>query len=114
MKRRKRINPVNRKRKKERFAAAFMDWRGDKGAWIRQLNCVVCGVVPSEAAHVKSRAAGGTAKDLVPLCTFHHRQQHDMGILTFEEHHDVDLEMASWAYEDRWDAVEAGGVDLGF
>lgn len=51
---------------------------------------------PIEAAHVKSRGAGGGWKNnVVPLCRRHHRQQHDMGSDTFAFHHVLDLDL--WA-----------------
>lgn len=50
-------------------------------AEIRSQPCVVCGATPSDAAHIKSRGAGGddTADNLMPLCREHHRIQHADG-----------------------------------
>jgi hypothetical protein len=108
----KRKTPLkpNQRRKAERFQLAF----GDKGEWVRQMNCVVCGRLPSVAAHVKSRGAGGTAKDLVPLCPNHHFEQHAVGIRTFDRLHDIDLTTLAAEYEERWLAHEGGDDDLGF
>lgn len=59
--------------------------------FIRNLPCLICGKRPSENAHVKSRGAGGNSTDVVPLCREHHQQQHDMGILTFQKEHNINL-----------------------
>ena len=44
-----------------------------------------------EAAHAKSRGAGGNRRHLVPLCQRHHREQHDRGVLTFQTTYRLDL-----------------------
>jgi len=83
------IRKANPKRKRQRFQDAF-----GSAAYlerIQALPCVVCGQTPSEAAHVRSRAAGGTWRDLVPLCHAHHQEQHTIGIRSFEDRHGVDL-----------------------
>ncbi len=46
---------------------------------------------PTQNAHVRSRGAGGTARDVVPLCAFHHREQHDKGVRDFERKYGLDL-----------------------
>lgn len=46
---------------------------------------------PSENAHVRSRKAGGREGDIVPLCHFHHRELHQLGISTFQYKYDLDL-----------------------
>jgi hypothetical protein len=86
---RSQIRKVNPKRKRARFEAAYGSQANVER--IRALPCVICGRTPSEAAHVRSRGAGGTWRDIVPLCTTHHRMQHDMGIRSFERHYGVDL-----------------------
>jgi hypothetical protein len=46
----------------------------------------------SECAHVKSRGAGGKdAGNMVPMCMRHHRQQHAVGIKTFQAAYGIDL-----------------------
>lgn len=43
---------------------------------------------PVDAAHVKSRGAGGADfGNLIPLCRWHHARQHEVGIQTFAELH---------------------------
>lgn len=58
----------NPKRAAERFERDF----GGKPylEFIHGLECAICGALCewTEAAHVKSRGAGGRAADLVPLC----------------------------------------------
>lgn len=46
---------------------------------------------PIEAAHAKSRGAGGNRRHLVPLCSRHHHEQHDRGVLTFQTTYHLDL-----------------------
>lgn len=78
------------KRRKEQF--------GPQADLCRALPCLVCGRRPSDAAHVRSRGAGGTGLgNIVPLCRFHHDEQGRLGIRTFERRHRVDL--AEWAQE---------------
>ncbi len=92
--RRTRLRPVNRERKLERYEAAF----GDRAELVRAMPCLLLGTEcwgPIEAAHVRSRGAGGTRRDLVPLCSKHHREQHDTGIKTFAARHGIDLHAAA-------------------
>jgi hypothetical protein len=82
---------------------------GEKADWIRAQPCMCCAVGfsrPSEAAHVRSRGAGGTSKDLVPLCRKHHQMQHDMGVHTFAKQFGFLLTMDDFAriYEEEWQA----------
>ena len=44
-----------------------------------------------EAAHAKSRGAGGDRRHLIPLCAAHHAEQHRRGVRTFEHLYDLDL-----------------------
>ncbi len=59
-------------------------------AWIRQLDCaranVVCVGEPVQAAHVKSRGAGGgDIGNVIPLCRTHHQWQHQDGVGDFSQ-----------------------------
>lgn len=93
----------NVRRAKEAFTEAF----GEKGSWVRGFSCAigVYGRNPGEcdglieAAHVRSRGAGGAAKDIIPLCTRHHREQHDAGIRTTESKYAISFTMAAALYE---------------
>lgn len=74
---------VNRRRRRERFRRAyhsvafvmFLRWNG----------CAVPGCELGEihVHHLKSRGAGGTWEDTVPLCGFHHRLWHQVGPQAF-------------------------------
>ena len=44
-----------------------------------------------EAAHVRSRGAGGGDDQVVPLCGTHHREAHRIGHKSFEKRHGIDL-----------------------
>ena len=70
--------------------------------WIRSLPCLLCGGT-AEVAHVRSRGAGGDdIGNTVPLCHAHHRQQHQVGIKSFQLQWGVDLQAhANW-YADQW------------
>lgn len=89
------LRQVNPTRRAERFAKAF----GERGDPIRAMPCLLAvkgdcsGAI--EAAHIRSRGAGGTLLDLVPLCVRHHRRQHNMGIRSFESTYKIDLRAAA-------------------
>lgn len=101
---RKRIRPVNRERLSRRREvqygpAGFLDW-------LHSLGCSVpsCGAADIEAAHATSRGAGGTWEDLLPLCTRHHRMQHDKGVKSFERYVGFSLEDVAASVHQRWRA----------
>jgi predicted restriction endonuclease len=50
-------------------------------AEIRLQPCAACGQKPVDAAHIRSRGAGGddTPDNLLPLCRSHHVEQHKRG-----------------------------------
>lgn len=61
---------------------------------IQRRRCVVPGCdwrMGCQASHVKSKGAGGGPRDTVPMCWRHHHEQHQIGILTFERRHGIDL-----------------------
>lgn len=66
----------------------------DRSAEIRDMTCFAygCGFTPCDPAHVKSRGAGGTYRDIIPLCHRHHQEQHTIGILTFARKYNTTLE----------------------
>ena len=85
------LKKVNPKRKAKLFAEQY---GGDYADLIRAMDCIVATSNcegPMQATHVKSKGAGGKAKDLVPLCFFHHSLQHNMGILSFQNLYAIDL-----------------------
>jgi hypothetical protein len=87
---------------------------GVKADFVRANGCVLrgmggCGLIGSiDAAHVRSRGAGGDSRDLVGLCTRHHAEQHAIGILSFQERYDIDLKAKAEELEMRWRSLEAG------
>jgi len=54
---------------------------------IRGMGCIVCGIRPVDAHHLKSRAAGGpdTASNVVPICRKHHTESHTIGQRSFSK-----------------------------
>lgn len=84
----------NDARRRKRFARDF----GERAAIVRAMPCLVGGIACSgdvQAAHVRSRGAGGTRRDLIPLCARHHCEQHDAGLRTFAARYQVDLAAAA-------------------
>ena len=123
LKRYTRLRPVNRKRRTARFAKTF----GVRAELIRQMWCAVAqrygerhgwgrpdaekmagceGTI--QAAHVKSRGAGGDRRDLVSLCWKHHSEQHQIGIGSFARLYDLDLRKLADENAARFDAM---GID---
>ena len=70
--------------------------------WIRSLPCVVSGKRGVEACHVRSRGAGGADRgNLVPLTPELHREQHAIGIRSFEAKYGISLRVHAerlWAH----------------
>lgn len=64
-------------------------------AFIRLLPCMICGVRPAQAAHVRRGTDGGIGtkpsdKFSLPLCAIHHDAQHANGELSFWSHYRID------------------------
>jgi hypothetical protein len=114
--RRTRMAAVNKRRKGSLFPK-----RRDPGycAWIRTLECCVpergrrnwidggrdcAGRI--ECAHVRSRGAGGPdVANTVPLCTRHHREQHAIGIFTFQHRYGANLPAIASDLAERYPAA---------
>jgi len=78
--------------------------------FIQSLPCIVCGRGPVEAAHAKSRGAGGGPDDLLPLCggpDGHHAEQHRIGVRTFEKRHGVNLKASAAVHARLWARLSA-------
>ena len=62
-------------------------------AFVRRHACVVpgCDGRPTEFAHVKTRGSGGHDSSGIALCSQHHKEQHSIGILTFQRRYGLDL-----------------------
>lgn len=94
LRRRTRLAPVNRRRRAAAHARNF----GERANLVRAMPCLLSGAGCKgqvEAAHVRSRGAGGDRRDLVPLCSGHHREQHQRGLPTFCTTHKLDLRAAA-------------------
>jgi len=91
LKRKGRLNPINRTRKERRWRTAF--GTPHRVAWMKGKGCDVPGCYRRdvECAHVTSRAAGGTYRQTIPLCARHHAAQHSMGVKTFEALFGIDM-----------------------
>lgn len=82
------LRPWNRARRKRLYASQF----GAHADRIRAMPCAICGKPgPSDPAHVRSRGAGGTWRDLVPLCRADHAELHEIGRHSFERLYNVNL-----------------------
>lgn len=83
----KRTNPKRLKRLREQ------QFGGEYADTIRALGCCACGAPPpSVCHHTRTRGAGGTAKDMVPVCSPGcHEEIHQMGRTTFEEIYQINL-----------------------
>jgi hypothetical protein len=65
------------------------------------------------AHHTRTRGAGGTSADLVPLLEYLHRFLHEHGVRTFEAIYGVNLREKARFYETDWQAsVEAEAFRL--
>ena len=87
--RKKAVKRKNARRSAKEFRRAYGS--RERVHAIQAMPCVVCGALPSQNAHVRSRGAGGGAADIVPMCMAHHREQHDAGIETFEARYSINL-----------------------
>ena len=106
IRRQTRLKPVNSARKAKRFERDF----GSKRVWIVAMPCVAaCSApAPSDPHHVKTRASGGTKRDLVPLCRKHHNLFHSVGsAATFERETGVDLRAEADRFEAEWQERQA-------
>ena len=102
--RKARLRPVtaDAARRKRRFARQY-----DSAAyveWIHARPCAVprCRRGPCDAAHARSRGAGGTARHVLPLCggpSGHHAEQHRIGVRSFEAKYRIvllDISERTW------------------
>lgn len=89
-----------RVRRRQFGSDEFMDW-------LHALRCAVpgCVVWKVEAAHARSRGAGGTAADILPLCggpAGHHAEQHAIGVRTFERKYGFSMREAAARTQREW------------
>lgn len=71
--------------------------------WIKRFSCLVCNYWPTDAAHVISRGANGDdVGNVVSLCRACHTTQHAIGIKTFCQRYNVDLEKKAGEYAELY------------
>lgn len=92
------MKAVNPERNAKRYARDF----GSKADWIRDKPCLVCGTKPSDPHHWPTRGAGGTSKDLIPLCRTHHVEFHTMGVDTWQDTYQRDIDIETAIYHQQW------------
>lgn len=72
-------------------------WRDpDYVAWVREQPCIACHQVgnrqlgPSQCAHMRTRRNHGD-RWILPLCLWHHTEQHQIGIQSFLKKYNLRL-----------------------
>lgn len=83
--------------------------------WIRQRPCLLADREPctcgkyvhvgsrrmvTEACHVRTKRLAGDKANIVPLCSSHHKEQHQRGIKTFQRDYGLDLKAIA---QELWD-----------
>jgi hypothetical protein len=66
--------------------------------------CVVCGRVPTDIDHIKTRGSGGSDDyaNCWSLCRDHHMEKHRIGLVTFVNRYpqaQKELLIRGWTYE---------------
>lgn len=58
----------------------------------REKGCLSCGRKPCDAAHIRSRGAGGddVFDNIIPLCRTHHVEQHKIGWVKFLKKYELE------------------------
>lgn len=104
------IRPYNEERQAKLFERHFHS--KEFVAWVQRHACSIpgCERFPVEAAHARSRAAGGRWTDVLPLCRDHHREQHDLGVATFEGKYGISLSAFALRTSSDWSTFTGGGV----
>ena len=108
-----------KRRNKERRRRLFEEQFGKRAEFARGFPCIIegCGKWPTQAAHVKSRGAGGKAEsNIVSLCLHHHTEQHQLGILSFQAKYQIDLKSQAERIEKLFQShgQHIGDYDLPF
>lgn len=105
-----RRTPIKRVNKGRKARLREQQW-GPPGwvQFVKSQRCCACHGPYPEAAHEPSRGAGGTWKDIVPLCAHCHRTRpgaiHQIGRRLFEEKNNLDLEEVKARLLDKWDTT---------
>lgn len=121
LQRRKRIKARNAARAKRARARDFGP--RDRQEWVNGLPSVVSGRGPCVPHHVRSRGAGGTDKEIVPLTVAEHEEVHRIGRQSFEARYGLDLASEARRVDAAWvllagescrtdrNATRSGGAD---
>jgi Protein of unknown function (DUF968). len=72
-------------------------------AWMRRQGCLIDGRT-AHVHHVQHGGVGtkGSDHETVPFCWRHHREMHDIGRLTFEEKHGLNLDRECERYRELY------------
>lgn len=101
-KRKKRLRRTNTERKKALFEKQYGN--DDYVAALHKEGCQIPDCRPTSGSrseiqcdHTPTRAAGGTWRQMVPLCLYHHRLKHDVGVESFQAFYGIDLDAIATA-----------------
>ncbi|MGB1592414.1 MAG: hypothetical protein ACPIOQ_06645 [Promethearchaeia archaeon] len=100
-----------RKRNAKRMAKRKLKYWGPPGyvEFVKGKRCCACHKGHPECAHEPSRAAGGTWKDIVPLCSGCHRTRpgavHQIGRSEFEKRNRVDFDEVKARLLREWQSL---------
>lgn len=66
---------------------------------VRQLPCYLSGIFEGclgivHTHHVKTKGAGGSDRQVIPLCAIHHNETHRRGVKSFARKYGIDYEKA--------------------
>ena len=105
--RRKPIKRVNAKRKAKNWSRAYGS--EERVAFVKSLPCVfvggstLCaGVIANHHTATGGRGRKADANTIVPICTFHHLELHQVGANAMQARYDVQLAMEARLTERRW------------
>lgn len=84
-----RLRPVNPRRRAKLRVKDF----GHRARWLMDMPCCVpgCSLHSGPPHHVKTRGAGGTKRNQVPICWEHHMEIHSLGKTSFERKYGLNL-----------------------
>ncbi len=107
LKRRTKVKNANRRRKHKEFVRCYGS--KDRCAWVQAQPCIICGLMPSENAHITSDGAGrkADARQIVPLCRTCHLEFHQHGRAEFEHAYEINLPAFAAETDRSWQTHRA-------
>lgn len=105
------VDARQRKRNRARRDAEFIRCYGseERVLFVQSLACVVpgCQRRPSDNCHWLNGGMGrkGPADSIFPACRQHHREEHSIGTVSFEQKYGLDLAEEARITEAKWRAV---------